>query len=73
VKDLFVIRMKNAPSPSALAALNEDYADILLGGKIEIVKPTPEEVEDKDRLELARIAFNFNRATWPGASINLTF
>jgi len=61
VKEQFVIRMKNAPSASALAALNEDYADILIGGKIEIVKPTPEEVEDKDRLELARIAFNFNR------------
>ena len=61
VRDQFVIRLKNAPSPSALAALNEDFADITLGGKIEIVKPTPEEVEDKDRLELARIAFNFNR------------
>ena len=61
VREQFVIRMKNAPSASALAALNEDYADILLSGKIEIVKPTPEEIEDKDRLELARIAFNFNR------------
>jgi uncharacterized protein (TIGR00730 family) len=61
VREQFVIRMKNAPSPSALAALNEDFGDITMGGKIEIVKPTPEEVEDKDRLELARIAFNFNR------------
>jgi uncharacterized protein (TIGR00730 family) len=61
VKDLFIIRLKNAPSESALAAMNEDFADILLKGKIAAIKPTPEEVEDKDDLELARIAFNFNR------------
>jgi hypothetical protein len=61
IKERFVIRLKNAPSLSALAALNEDFADIIVEGKIEIVPPTPEEVEDKDRLDLARIGFNFNR------------
>lgn len=61
VREQFLIRLKNAPSATALAALNEDYADILTSGKIEIVGPTPEETEDRDRLELARIAFNFNR------------
>ena len=61
IKELFVIRLKNAPSHSALAALNEDFADIIIEGKIQIVKPTPDEIEDKDRLDLARIGFNFNR------------
>ena len=61
IKELFVIRMKHAPSSSALAALNEDFADIIVEGKIEIIKPTPEEEEDKDRLDLVRIGFNFNR------------
>jgi len=61
VREQFVIRLKHAPSESALAGLNEDFSDITLGGKIEVVKPTPEEVEDNDRLDLARIAFNFNR------------
>ena len=61
VRDLFIVRMRNAPSASALAGLNEDFADIVVDGKIEVVKPTPEEVEDGDRLNLARIAFNFNR------------
>jgi hypothetical protein len=61
IKERFVIRMKNAPSASALAALNEDFADIIMEGKIEIVQPTPEEVEDKDRLDLVCIGFNFNR------------
>ncbi|HAO78524.1 MAG TPA: TIGR00730 family Rossman fold protein [Verrucomicrobia subdivision 3 bacterium] len=61
IKELFVIRLKNAPSLSALAALNEDFADIIGEGKIQIVKPTPDEIEDNDRLDLARIGFNFNR------------
>jgi uncharacterized protein (TIGR00730 family) len=61
VRDQFIIRMKNPPSASALAALNEDFADIALEGKIAIVKPAPEEVEANDRLDLARIAFTFNR------------
>ena len=61
VKDLFIIRLKHAPNAVALAALNEDFADIILEGKIAAIKPTPEEIEDKDELELARIAFNFNR------------
>jgi hypothetical protein len=26
-----------------------------------VVQPTPEEIEDHDRLDPARIAFNFNR------------
>jgi uncharacterized protein (TIGR00730 family) len=61
VKDLFVVRLKNAPSESALAAMNEDFADIIVEGKIQAVKPTPEEVEHNEHLELKRIAFNFNR------------
>jgi uncharacterized protein (TIGR00730 family) len=61
VKDLFIIRMKNAPTESALAAMNEDFADIVVEGKIQSVKPTPEEVEHNEHLELKRIAFNFNR------------
>jgi len=61
VRDLFIIRLKNAPSASALAALNEDFADIIAEGKMAAIQPTPEEIEDADGLELARIAFNFNR------------
>jgi uncharacterized protein (TIGR00730 family) len=61
VKELLVLRIKNAPSESALAAMNEDFADIITEGKIQIIKPTPEEVEHNEHLELKRIAFNFNR------------
>ena len=61
VKDLFIIRLKNAPGESALDAMNEDFADTIVEGKIHAVKPTPEEVEHNEHLELKRIAFNFNR------------
>src|SRR5271170_4601854 len=61
VKELFIIRLKNAPAESAIAALNEDFADIVVGGKIQSVKPKPEEVEHNEHLGLKRIAFNFNR------------
>jgi hypothetical protein len=61
VKDLLVVRLKNAPSESALAAMNEDFTDIVVEGKIQAVKPAPEEVEHNEHLELKRIAFNFNR------------
>jgi uncharacterized protein (TIGR00730 family) len=61
VKDLLVVRLRNAPDESAIAAMNEDFSDIIVGGKIQSVKPTPEEVEHDEHLELKRIAFNFNR------------
>lgn len=63
VKDLFVIRLKHAPTPSAMDAMNEDFADIISGEPIKIIPPAPEEMEDADTapLDLPRIAFGFNR------------
>ncbi len=61
VKDLFVIRLKHPPSDSAIEAMNEDFADIMVGPKIARIEPTAEEVADNDKLQLHRIAFGFNR------------
>jgi uncharacterized protein (TIGR00730 family) len=61
VRDLFVIRLKHAPSTTALEALNEDFADIINGPKIRAVKPTPEEIADDDHVDLPRLAFGFNK------------
>ncbi len=61
VKDLFVIRLKHAPTGTAIQAMNEDFADIVVGPPIKRIEPTPEEVEDADHAELPRIAFGFNR------------
>ena len=61
VKDLFVIRLHHAPTDTAIEAMNEDFADIVNGTPIRRIKPTPEEREDNDHLELERIAFGFNK------------
>jgi hypothetical protein len=60
VKDLLVIRLKKAPA-DAIASLNQDFAEIISAGKIETIEPTPEEIAGDDHLDLARIAFVFNR------------
>jgi predicted Rossmann-fold nucleotide-binding protein len=61
VKDLYVIRLKNAPADSALEAMNEDFADMISGSPIRRVEAMPEEVADGDQVDLPRIAFGFNR------------
>jgi hypothetical protein len=61
VKDLFVIRLKRAPTPAAIEAINEDFADIIVGPPVSLIGPTPEEIEDQDHVELPRLAFGFNK------------
>jgi uncharacterized protein (TIGR00730 family) len=61
IRELFVIRLKHAPSPTAIEAMNEDFGDINNGPPIRIVEATAEEREDNDHLDLARIGFEFNR------------
>jgi uncharacterized protein (TIGR00730 family) len=61
VADKLVIRLKNAPSPSAIEAMNEDFEDIITGEKIRKIEPMPEEQDEVATLNLQRIAFGFNR------------
>jgi uncharacterized protein (TIGR00730 family) len=61
VKDLFVIRLKHPPSDSAIAAMNEDFADLIVGDKFHQMDATPEEAADHDNVDLHRIGFGFNR------------
>lgn len=61
VKDLFVIRLKHAPSDSAIEAMNEDFSDIVTSSPIQRIEATPEELADNDNVELPRIGFGFNR------------
>ena len=61
VKDLFVVRLKHAPTDTAIDAMNEDFGDIMVGPKIQKIQPTQEEMEDDDHVSLPRIAFGFNR------------
>lgn len=64
VKDLLVIRLRHPPADSALAALNEDFEDIVEGAKIRAISATPEEKTDQDHPELPRIAFGFDRRNY---------
>ena len=59
-----MLRMHHAPSPEELAALNRDFADIVVRGEIEQIAATPDEVADDDHADLARIAFRFDRHRW---------
>src|SRR6267143_4832504 len=52
VKDLFVIRLKNPPQDSAIQAMNEDFADIMVGPEIKRIEPTAEELADDDCADL---------------------
>jgi predicted Rossmann-fold nucleotide-binding protein len=61
VKDLFVIRLKNPPTDTAMAAMNEDFADLIATSPIRRIDPTPEELANDDHTDLPRIAFGFNR------------
>jgi uncharacterized protein (TIGR00730 family) len=61
VKDLYVMRLRNAPTQSAINALNEDFSDIIIGEKIHTVEATQEEKDDHDCLEMSRIGFGFDR------------
>jgi uncharacterized protein (TIGR00730 family) len=64
VKGRLVLRMQRAPSPAELAALNRDFADILVRGEIEVIEATPDEVADDDHVDLDRIALRFDRHGW---------
>jgi uncharacterized protein (TIGR00730 family) len=61
VKDVLIIRLRHAPSESALEGLNQDFGDIITGEKIHVIEATPEEKDDNDVVDLPRIALGFDR------------
>jgi uncharacterized protein (TIGR00730 family) len=61
VRERLVIRLQNAPAPSAIQGLNEDFADIISGEPAQVIPPTPEEAEENQCLDLPRLALGFNR------------
>ena len=61
VKNKLVLRLKEAPSPDLLAAINEEFADILNGGDFAIGGPLPDEKDEPDLANYVRLIFRFNR------------
>lgn len=58
-----VIRLRARPTDTELAALNEEFADLVVSGQIEHATPTADEVAQNDHLDLPRLGlvFDFNR------------
>jgi uncharacterized protein (TIGR00730 family) len=56
-----ILRVRQAPDDIELAALNEDFADIVVEGAIERTEPNQAEIEDDDALDKERISFYFDR------------
>jgi len=61
VGDQLVLRLRTAPTAAEVAALGEEFADIVLGGAIAAAGPHPAEVADADHLDLPRVALRFDR------------
>jgi hypothetical protein len=59
-----VLRMQQLPPSDAIDQLNEDFADILVSGKIEPAEASKAEIGDKDVPELARLKMRFDRHSY---------
>ena len=64
VEGELVLRMHHAPDTDQLAALNAEFAHIVVRGEIRTIGPTPVEQADNDFPELERVTFRFNRRSW---------
>jgi uncharacterized protein (TIGR00730 family) len=56
-----VLRLHQLPSPAELAQLNEEFADIVTRGEIEVAEASKAERADNDVPELARLRMRFDR------------
>jgi uncharacterized protein (TIGR00730 family) len=64
VEGELVLRVNHETGAEQLAALNTEFADIVVRGEIRTIGPTAVEVADKDFPELERVTFRFNRRSW---------
>lgn len=59
-----VLRMRTAPSDEDLDAINRDFADLLVRGRIERTGALPAEIADNDALDLERLLVPFDRRSY---------
>jgi hypothetical protein len=65
VRNTLVIRLQVLPTAEELAALSEEFADIIVSGRIEpLAGPLPAESRTDDRAALPRIALRFDRMSY---------
>ena len=56
-----ILRLRQAPPPEELERLNDEFADIVVEGRIEPIEPSQAEIDDQDALDYERVAFVFDR------------
>lgn len=61
VNGQLVLRIHQSPTDEQLAALNDEFADLLTEGLIERTGPSPAEVADGDVVDLPRLGLSFDR------------
>ncbi len=59
VGDVLVLRLRVAPGPGELEALNREFADLFVSGRLEVRPPLPE--EEGEVPEYARLTLRFDR------------
>ena len=59
VGDTLVLRLRVAPGPDELEALNREFADLFVSGRLEVGSPLPE--EEGEVPEYARLTLRFDR------------
>ena len=56
-----VLRLKHEPDDQLISAINDEFADIIVSGRIEKVGPSQAEVNDEDHVDLPRVQLHFDR------------
>jgi hypothetical protein len=62
--DRLILRLQHAPDDETLARLSTEFADIIVSGDIQRAEPSKGEITDEDALDLERISFVFDRASY---------
>lgn len=56
-----ILRIHQNPDAKTLEELNDEFADIVVSGRIEMMEPTPAEIADNDALDCERLSFVFDQ------------
>jgi len=64
VGDRLVVRLRATPTDEELAALNEEFADIVAEGAIERTEALAAEVRGDDHVDLPRLVLRFDKRSW---------
>ena len=56
-----VLRLKHEPADALMMTLNDEFADIVVGGRIEKTPATPVEIASDDHVDLPRVRLHFDR------------